>query len=167
MKTPRTLLALVAVGALVLAACGDDSGDSSSESDTTTTTEVDETTTTTAAEAAGELTGEEAAAAEAVATLFDSSLPFDEKVTLVEGGEAHRATHDAYVVAADAVGGITVQPTAVDIEWDTASVTYDLSFAGTTQYEGLTKELVRSGDGWVISTDEFCGFTAQAGAPCA
>jgi hypothetical protein len=168
MKLSRTVLAVLAAGALVFAACGgDDSDDSSSESDTTTTTAA-ETTTTTAAEAdTTELTGEEAAAAEVVATLFDSSVAFDEKIALVEGGEAHRATHDAYVVAADAVGGITVEPTAVDIAGDTATVTYNLSFAGTPQYEGLTKDLTRSGDSWVMSTAEFCGFTAQAGAACA
>lgn len=172
MKLSRTVLATLAVGALIFTACGgDDSDDSDSSSGsgsaTTASEPADDTATTTTAADSAALGDDEATAADLVATLFDSSVVFDDKIELVEGGEAHRADHDAYVVAATAVGGITIQPTAVTIDGDTATVTYGLSFADTTQYEDLSIGVTRSGDGWVVSTDEFCGFVAQAGTPCA
>jgi hypothetical protein len=168
MNPIRPLLAALAL-AVTGAACSDDADSTAEASATTTTTEATTTSTEdapTTTAASTELTGEEAAAAEVVATLFDSSAAFDAKVALVEGGEAHRADHDAYVQAATAVGGIALAPTAVTIAGDQATVTYDVLFAGTAVYEDLTVTADRSGDGWVISTEEFCGFLASARVTC-
>ena len=176
-------LALALSATVVLAACGDD-GENVDAADTVSTTAPAETTTTMAAPAtsapvtsdgtssvpAAAATGIEGpdaeAAAAAVATVFDSSLPFDRKVTALEGGEAHRGDHDAYLSAAEQVGGITVRPTAVSVDGDTAVVTYAVSFAGNQVYEGLTMDAMRTEGTWVVPTSAFCDFLAAARTAC-
>ena len=188
----RVLATLVA-GALVLAACGGD--DDEASSDDTAADEAGDATATTAAageataddpdagadgDACGAAAGEggaggaadlggedETAAGATVATVFDSTVAFEDKQALIEGGEAHRADHEAYVGAAEGVGGIAVEPTAVAVEGDAATVTYRVLFAGSEAYADLSMDVARSGDGWVVPTDAFCGFLASARVPCA
>lgn len=175
-RQPTTkILASILAASLVLGftACGDDSEDDAggTGTDSATASEpADEETTETTAEpeeATSELTGEEAEIGDLVATVFDSSVPFDDKVDLLEGGEDHRADHDGYVAAADGVGGITVEPTGVEIDGDAATVTYNVLFAGNEQYADLTMDVARVDDAWVVPTDAFCGFVAATGASCA
>lgn len=166
-KRPRAvaLAALVLPLALGLGACGDDDGeDDASAEETTSTTETTAAASDTEDEAAA--AGDEAAG-EAVATVFDSSVPFDEKVALVEGGEAHRADHDGYVAAADAVGGITVEPTDVAVDGDTATVTYRVLFGGNEAYSDLSMDVTQVDGAWVVPSTAFCDFLASARTPCA
>jgi iron complex transport system substrate-binding protein len=163
-----SLVSLALAGALVvgLAACGDDDDDTGSGSAAETSSETtSEASTTTAAEGAS--AGEDAAAGEAVATVFDSSVPFDDKVALIEDGESHRADHDGYVAAAEAVGGITVEPTDVAPSGDSATVTYRVLFGGNEAYSDLTMDVTRVDGEWIVPTDAFCGFLASARTPCA
>ena len=163
-RRPRLLAALLTFPLLVgLAACGDDddSGDAAEATDETTPE-------TTAAVADGAATdADSAVAGEVVATVFDSSVPFDDKLASIEGGEAHRADHDGYVTAATAVGGITVEPTDVAVDGDTATVTYRVLFADTEMYADLTVDVTRVDGEWIVPTDAFCGFLASARTPCA
>lgn len=171
-RQPTTkILASILAASLVLGftACGDDSEDDAggTGTDSATASEpADEEATETTAEPE-EATGEEAEISDLVATVFDSSVPFDDKVDLLEGGEDHRADHDGYVAAADGVGGITVEPTGVEIDGDAATVTYNVLFAGNEQYADLTMDVARVDDAWVVPTDAFCGFVAATGASCA
>jgi iron complex transport system substrate-binding protein len=142
-------------------ACGGDDDDDAS-TDTTEADAGDAATETTEADAAAD-----EAAGEAVATVFDSSVPFDDKVALIEDGESHRADHEGYVAAADRVGGITVEPTDVAADGDAATVTYRVLFAGTEAYADLTVDVTRVDDAWVVPSDAFCGFLASARTPCA
>jgi iron complex transport system substrate-binding protein len=171
MITRQSLVALALAGSLVvgLAACGDDDDDtgSGSAAETGESSESSESpaeTTTTAAESAS--SGDDAAG-EAVATVFDSSVPFDDKVALIEDGESHRADHDGYVAAAEAVGGITVEPTDVAPSGDSATVTYRVLFGGNEAYSDLTMDVTRVDGEWIVPTDAFCGFLASARTPCA
>jgi iron complex transport system substrate-binding protein len=170
MITRQSLVALALAGSLVvgLGACGDDDDDTDSgaASETTETTESADTSDTTAAEDAS--SGDDAAG-EAVATVFDSSVPFDDKVALIEDGESHRADHDGYVAAAERVGGITVEPTGVapSGEGDAATVTYRVLFGGTEAYSDLTMDVTQVDGEWIVPTDAFCGFLASARTPCA
>ena len=102
-----------------------------------------------------------------MATVFDSSVPFDDKVALIDDGEAHRADHEGYVAAADRVGGITVEPTDVVDNGDTATVTYRVLFAGTEAYADLSMDVTRIEGSWIVPTEAFCGFLASAQTPCA
>jgi iron complex transport system substrate-binding protein len=168
-RTPLITFALAAsllVGLVGLAACGDDDDDTDAggDAETSETTEASGTSETTAGESAA---GDDAAAGEAVATVFDSSIPFDDKVALIEGGESHRADHEGYVAAADAVGGITVEPTDVAPSGDSATVTYRVLFGGNEAYADLTMDVTRVDGEWVVPTDAFCGFLASARTPCA
>ena len=161
-RRPRLLAALLTFPLLVgLAACGDDddSGDAAEA--------TDETTPETTAAVADATDADSAVAGEVVATVFDSSVPFDDKLASIEGGEAHRADHDGYVTAATAVGGITVEPTDVAVDGDTATVTYRVLFADTEMYADLTVDVTRVDGEWIVPTDAFCGFLASARTPCA
>jgi iron complex transport system substrate-binding protein len=164
MTIRRAAVALAVAGSLAvgLAACGDDDDDTDSGAAT-------ETTTTTVTEEASSSSGDDPAG-EAVATVFDSSVPFEDKVALIEDGEAHRADHDGYVTAAEAVGGITVEPTDVAPSGeggDAATVTYRVLFGGNEAYSDLTMDVTRVDGEWIVPTDAFCGFLASARTPCA
>jgi iron complex transport system substrate-binding protein len=168
-----SLLSLALATPLVLGfglgACGDDddeagTADTSEASETTEAAEGDSEASETTAGAASD---DEAAAGEVVSTVFDSSVPFDDKVALIEDGESHRADHEGYVTAADAVGGITVEPTDVAAEGDSATVTYRVLFGGNETYSDLTMDVARVDGEWVVPTDTFCGFLASARTPCA
>jgi hypothetical protein len=168
----RSLVALAVAGTLVLGlgACGGDDDDDEATTDTTAESQAAEdaaaeTTETTAVSSGSD--SDDAAAGEAVATVFDSSVPFEDKVALIEDGESHRADHEGYVAAAERVGGITVEPTDVAADGDTATVTYRVLFAGNETYADLTMDVTQVDGEWIVPTDAFCGFLASARTPCA
>jgi iron complex transport system substrate-binding protein len=168
MITRQSLVALAVAGSLVvgLGACGDDDDDTDSGAATETTAAESASS----GDAAGDDDAGDDAAGEAVATVFDSSVPFEDKVALIEDGESHRADHDGYVTAAEAVGGITVEPTDVapsGEDGDSATVTYRVLFGGSEAYSDLTMDVTRVDGEWIVSTDAFCGFLASARTPCA
>ena len=171
MTTRRLALTAALALALALAACGDDdggddsgSGSASAPASASGSASAPAETTTTATE--HEAGADTEAAGDAVSTVFDSSVPFDEKVALVQEGEAYRAAHDGYVAAAQAVGGITVDPTDVVPSGDTATVTYRVLFGGNQAYDGLTMDVTKVGDAWVVPTEAFCGFLQSARVAC-
>jgi ketosteroid isomerase-like protein len=162
------LAAVLVLGPVGLLACGgDDDSDEAESSDTTETSESETTATTAGDEAEAGGAADEDAAGEAVSTVFDSAVPFDDKVALIEGGETHRADHEAYVGAANGVGGITVEPTDVAVDGDTATVTYRVLFGGNEAYADLTMDVTRVDGEWTVPTSAFCGFLASARTPCA
>jgi len=162
MTTRRLALALVASLALAVAACGGDDDD-----DSATAGESAEETTTTAAEAEEAPTADAGeAAGEAVSTVFDSAVAFDDKVALIQDGASYQSAHDGYVAAAQAVGGITVEPTDVAPAGDTATVTYRVLFGGNEAYSGLTMGVTKVEDDWIVPTEEFCGFLQSARVTC-
>lgn len=115
---------------------------------------------------APELDADEQAAADAFATVFDSTVAFAEKSAFIAQPDAVKAAAEAYASAGSAMGGISLEPTAVTIEGDTATVTYDVLFGTETAYSDLTETIERVGDAWVVSTEKFCSFLTQARVPC-
>ena len=160
-------LALVALVPLGAAACGDD------DDATTDTTEADADETTTieaeAVDVAGvdETNPDEVAVAEAWTTVFDSSVAPEQKSAYLEDPAAATSTLTAYAATGQMVQGITLEPTDVAIEGDTATVTYDIHFAGTSTYQDQTGEVVDVDGTWKITTEQFCSFMATARTPCA
>jgi hypothetical protein len=125
------------------------------------------TTTGPATAGDGALEGDEAAAAEVWALVFDSDVPFADKAAHIEGAADLEATHTAYVGAAEMVGGrIQLEPTAVDLAGDTATVTYDVLFAGNVAYEDLTGEITLVDGTWVVPRASFCSFMSSARTAC-
>lgn len=106
------------------------------------------------------------AAGEAWKLVFDSTIGFDDKSTHLEDAEALRSTVDAYTTAGDGMGGITLEPTDVVVDGDTATVTYDVMFGGTAAYTALTGEMTLVDGTWMVSRAEFCGFMASARNAC-
>jgi iron complex transport system substrate-binding protein len=162
---------------LLLGACGDDGNDTSSTGTTeapaqTTTTKAATTTTakptTTTAAAAGSFAAgsPEAAVATAYSTVFDSSTALDAKKPHLENADALADTITAYSAAGQRFGGIKLTPTAVAINGDTATVTYDVYFGTNKQYGDLSGAIARTGGNWIVSRGEFCGFMQSARTPC-
>ena len=120
------------------------------------------------AETGGDSTtgGAEEAATTAWALVFDSSTPFEDKAPHLEDAEALADTIDAYGRAGAGMGGISLDPTSVVVDGDTATVTYDVLFGTNPAYTALTGDIHLVDDAWVVSRDEFCGFMSSARTPC-
>ena len=107
-----------------------------------------------------------AAASDVWRLVFDSSIGFDEKAPHIEDAEALEATVEAYTTAGAAMRGITLEPTEVIVDGDTATVTYDVMFGGTAAYTALSGVITLVDGSWVVSRTEFCGFMASARNAC-
>jgi iron complex transport system substrate-binding protein len=106
------------------------------------------------------------AASDAWSLVFDSSVGFDDKAMHLEDADALRGTVEAYTVAGDAMGGISLVPTAVVVDGDTATVTYDVMFGDTAAYTALSGVITQVDGTWVVSRTEFCSFMASARNAC-
>lgn len=109
---------------------------------------------------------DQADAAAAWALVFDSSSDPADVVAHLEGGEDAVATLEAYGEAGQAVGGIGMHPTAVEVGGDAASITYDVLFGGAPAYRDQTGTLSRVDGVWVVPTTDFCAFMSAARVGC-
>ena len=108
---------------------------------------------------------DQAAAALAYETVFDSATDADAKAAFLPDVADLASTIEAYL-ATGGMGGIAMDVTAVVVDGDSATVTYDVLFGGNPAYSDLTGTLVRAGDTWAVTRDEFCSFMASARTPC-
>jgi iron complex transport system substrate-binding protein len=115
---------------------------------------------------AGELDDDQAAAALAYETVFDSATDAGAKAEFLPDVADLAPTIEAYSAAGDGMGGIAMDVTSVVVDGDTATVTYDVLFGGNPAYSDLSGTLVRAGDSWTVTRDEFCSFMASARTPC-
>lgn len=106
------------------------------------------------------------AAADAWSLVFDSGVAFADKAANLEDAAALQATIEAYTAAGSAMGGITLVPTDVVVDGDTATITYDVMFGETVAYSALEGTIARIDGTWVVARDEFCGFMASARTAC-
>jgi hypothetical protein len=117
----------------------------------------------TTAAAAG---GDEEAVVAAFTAVFDSNVPFADKAAYLENADALQAASEAYAGAGSAMGGITLEPTDVAIDGDTATVTYDVLFGGAPAYQDLSKTITRADGAWIVPQAAFCEFLTSARVPC-
>jgi len=111
-------------------------------------------------------TGDEADVAAAWAVVFDSSADFEDKAPHLVDAESLASTIDAYTATGDGFGGISLVPTAVTIDGDAATVTYDVIFGGNPAYSDLTGTIDLVDGTWVVPRSEFCSFMASARVGC-
>ena len=109
---------------------------------------------------------EQAAAADAWSTVFDSTVGFDDKAPYLEAADELRETVESYTTAGDAMGGISLAPTAVAVDGDAATITYDVLFGETAAYTALEGVIARIDGVWTVGRDEFCTFMASARNAC-
>ena len=76
------------------------------------------------------------------------------------------AAIDAATATGDGFGGISLVPTAVTIDGDAATVTYDVIFGGNPAYSDLTGTIDLVDGTWVVPRSEFCSFMASARVGC-
>ena len=99
-------------------------------------------------------------------TVFDSSVPFEDKISYLEDAENLRATNAEYQEAAENFGGIALEPVAIVVEGDRAEVTYDVLFGGSVAYPELSGDAILVDGTWMVSRDRFCGFMSSARVRC-
>ena len=136
------------------------------EAPAATTATTTATASTDGSARATDFDADEQAAAAAFATVFDSTVAFADKSAFIAEPDAVEAAAEAYASAGSAMGGISLEPTAVSIEGDTATITYDVLFGAQAAYSDLSETIDRVGDAWVVSTEKFCAFLAEARVPC-
>ncbi|MEP1124480.1 MAG: iron-siderophore ABC transporter substrate-binding protein [Ilumatobacter sp.] len=121
----------------------------------------------TATEAVGE-GGDDAATAAAGAwsTVFDSTIPFEEKSAFLEDPDALVDAVQAYADAGAGFGGIGLSPTAVAVDGETATVTYDVLFGENPAYSDQSGTIQLVDGVWTVSRDEFCAFMSSARVSC-
>lgn len=98
--------------------------------------------------------------------VFDSTVPFDDKVSYLEDAESLRDTNMEYANAGENFGGIALEPVVVVIDGDRAEVTYNVLFGGTVTYSDLSGDAEKIDGVWMVSRDRFCGFMASARVSC-
>jgi hypothetical protein len=107
-----------------------------------------------------------AAAALAWTTVFDSAAAFETKAPYLEAAAELRPTIDAYAATGTQMGGITLVPTDVAVDGATASITYDIHFAGQPAYTGQAGAVSLIDGAWIVTRDQFCAFMALARTAC-
>lgn len=138
----------------------------SPKSDDTTPELTPENTMPDDTEAKVEPTESERLAMDAWAIVFDSAADFDVKRPHLENAAQLETSDAAYAEAAGALGGIALDPTAVSIDGDIATVTYDVLFGGNPTYRDLSGEIRLIDSVWIVSRDSYCGFLASARTSC-
>ena len=106
------------------------------------------------------------AAMDAWAVVFDSTVEFSEKAPHLEDAAALESSNAAYAASGEGLGGVSLEPTAVEINGDQATITYNVLFGGTPAYTDLTGEIQRVDGTWTVSREVYCGFLASARTPC-
>lgn len=173
--------------ALLIAACGGGSGDTTTTTaaaaaaptttttvaPTTTTAETVTTTTvaptTTTAAATGIVPGEDPdvdAIVEAYTIAYDSKADYETKAPYIDDPSGLEDTIAQYATTGEAMRGITVVVSAVDIDGDSAVVTFDLLFNDNPTYPDLTGSAVRTDSGWQIPRSAFCSMMSSARVGC-
>lgn len=180
MEISRKAAAVLTMMALAVAACNSDSEPTgepaATEAPTTTAAATTEapaasavTTTTAAAEADTTTAEAEDASAEvllAYRTVFDSRIPFEEKIPYLEDAEELSDVIEEYAETAENFGGVSLDPTAVEIDGDLAEVTYNVMFGERAIYTDLTGNAVRVDGAWTVTRERFCTFMSSARVSC-
>lgn len=130
-----------------------------------TTTAAPTTTTTTAGIVPGEDPDVDAVVS-AYETVFDSETPYEDKAPLLDDPSGLEDTVQRYFDTGELTGRVTIDATAVEIDGDTAVVTYTILFAGAPTYADQEGAATRSGDGWLVPRDVFCALMTAARVGC-
>lgn len=173
MEISRKAAAVLTFMALAAAACNSASeptgGPVATEAPPTTAV----TTTTAAAAneadtmtAEAEQSGDESEVLLAYRTVFDSRIPFEEKLPYLENAGELREVVEEYAETAENFGGISLDPTAVEIDGDLAEVTYNVMFGERAVYTDLTGNAVRVDGAWTVTRERFCTFMSSARVSC-
>ena len=109
---------------------------------------------------------EEQTAVDAFALVYDSNAEWEGKALHLENSDLLQATNEQYRDANESMGGISLRPTGVRIEGDTATIIYDVLFGVTPAYESLERTITRVDGVWKVSRDDYCGFLSSARTPC-
>lgn len=158
----RTLLlrTTAACCGLVLAAaltgCGSD--DETTAAPTTTSAAAASTAAAGAADAATTQ-----AITKAYTTFFDGKAPTNDRVALVEGGDAFRAILDGQATNPQAQGTSVTVSAVKSTGATTADVTYTLLMGGNPVLPNQTGQAVKDGGNWKVAKATFCALQSLQG----
>ncbi len=108
----------------------------------------------------------EQAASDVWALVFDSAVAYDAKAAHIEDAQALQGTIEGYTAAGEPMGGISLAPTAVAVDGDSATVTYDVMFGDRAAYSDLEGVITLVDGTWVVPRAEFCTFMSSARITC-
>jgi iron complex transport system substrate-binding protein len=75
-------------------------------------------------------------------------------------------TVQAYTDAGTGFGGISLVPTDVVVNGESAEITYDANFGENPAYGDQTGTITQVDGVWTVSRDEFCAFMSSARVAC-
>ena len=78
---------------------------------------------------------------DAWAIVFDSEIGFADKAPHLENAAQLESTVAAYAETGAQFGGVSLEPTAVSIDGDVATITYNVLFGGSAAYSDLSGEM--------------------------
>ncbi|MEP6299328.1 MAG: hypothetical protein ABJ382_18550, partial [Ilumatobacter sp.] len=90
----------------------------------------------------------------------------EEKSAFLEDPDALVDAVQAYADAGAGFGGIGLSPTAVAVDGETATVTYDVLFGENPAYSDQSGTIQLVDGVWTVSRDEFCAFMSSARVSC-
>lgn len=107
-----------------------------------------------------------AASTTAWSTVFDSTVAFADKAPFMADAGALSETVQAYTDAGTGFGGISLVPTDVVVNGESAEITYDANFGENPAYGDQTGTITQVDGVWTVSRDEFCAFMSSARVAC-
>jgi hypothetical protein len=142
-----TACALAAVLATTTAACGGSSNSSSAATSSSREPTVTEAVTTT------------------YQRFFDGSTTADQKIALLENGQAFAATIKAQAGSSMAKSTTATVSNVASSGTDHADVTYTILFNGKPALAGQSGTAVRTGGTWKVTAATFCALLTLEGNP--
>tara|TARA_B100001996_G_scaffold240630_1_gene186037 strand:+ start:1749 stop:2339 length:591 start_codon:yes stop_codon:yes gene_type:complete len=112
------------------------------------------------------ITAEGQAAMDAFALVYDSNANWAEKAPHLENSDLLEASNEGYRAGSEGLGGITLRPSGVTVDGDTATIIYDVLFGENAAYESLDRVINRIDGVWVVSQEDYCSFLSSARTPC-
>lgn len=132
---------------------------------TTSTTAASTTTTTMAAIVPGEDPAVDAVVV-AYTTVFDSESTYEEKAQYLDDASGLEDTVQRYFDTGELTGRVTIEATAVEIDGETATITYTILFGGAPTYADQKGEAFGGEDNWLVPREVFCALMASARVGC-
>ena len=161
----RTTYLIVAT-ALTIAACGGSDIGSNGDVVATDPPAAAAEESTDATEAAAQMSEDEVAITEAYGIAFNSESSFDQTSPYLITPQGLEETVAGYQDIGTQMGGVAVSIDSIEVDGDTAAITYTLLFGGNPTYSDLTGSATRTETGWQISREMFCGLMTSARVGC-
>ncbi len=91
---------------------------------------------------------------------------FEDRAAALEDSAALEETIDSYVTAVKGFGSIELPVSTIEVNGESATVTFDVLGNGATMAADLTGEMIKVDGTWIVSRDSFCDAMKLARQSC-